>query len=320
MIAETTPGSATSGGPAEAATNRPQPADQARLRPAQPARVAAQPPPPSPPPPPAARNPAAGATRPARKPATGSSSAKPRPAGALDDTDDFDDREDLPFGCPNCNAAMEPDDDLCNACGYHLILKKVIDMEGIHRADNATGFDRVVKRHLEESESTDGMLLWAKLGGLFFLVLVCFVCLGVWGLAIGAALVVGYFIYAARLKIQAEDNPNAHVERDPIAAMMWSSMLALQRLGGWRSPAPPFGKLRALTLRDASLSNDALGEIEDLAKFEALDLQGTGITDAGLAHLKGRKKLRFLVLKNTAVTRAGVERLQQSIPAAWIWF
>jgi len=224
------------------------------------------------------------------------------------------------FGCPNCNAEMEPDDDLCNACGYHLILKKKIDMEGIHRPDTATGFDRVVKKHLDEAESTSNMLLWAKLGGLFFLVLLCFVCLGIWGLALGVVLAVGYFIYRARLKIKAENNPEAHVELDPIAAIMWSSTLMVQRAVGWRALQPPFGSLRVLTLRDSAFSNDDLAAIEDLKKMQVLDLEGTGITDAGLRHLKGRKKLCFLVVKNTAVTSAGVQRLQQSIPMAWIWY
>jgi len=244
------------------------------------------------------------------------------PENSASDTefDDFDDREDLPFGCPNCNAEMEPTDDLCHACGYHLILKKVIDMEGIHRADSSKGFDRVVKKHLAESESTEGMLLWAKLGGLFFLVLICFVCLGFWGLLIGVVCVVGYLIYRARLKIKAEDNPDAQVEIDPIAAIMWSAMLAIQRAIGWRALEPPFGKLRVLTWRDRAFSNDDLEQVEDLKQVQVLDLDGTGVTDAGLRHLKGRKKLCFLVLKNTAVTAAGVERLQQSIPATWIWY
>ena len=47
---------------------------------------------------------------------------------------------------------MEPNDDLCNACGYHLILKKVIDMEGVDRPDTSTGFDRVVIKAHGRSE------------------------------------------------------------------------------------------------------------------------------------------------------------------------
>jgi len=215
---------------------------------------------------------------------------------------------------------MEPDDDLCNACGYHLILKKVIDMEGVERPDTAKGFDRAIKKHLDDSESTDGMLLWAKMGGLFFVALVCFVCFGIWGLAFGAVLVVGYLIYRAQLRIRAEDNPDTHVERDPIAAILWTSMLTIQRLIGWRSPEPPFGALRVLTLRNATFTNEDLGQVEDLKQLQVLDLEGTGITDAGLRHLKGKKKLRFLVMKSTAVTPAGVERLQQSIPTTWIWY
>jgi hypothetical protein len=244
----------------------------------------------------------------------------PKQAAPTADQEDCDDREDLPFGCPNCNAAMEPNDDLCNACGYHLILKKVIDMEGVHRPDTATGFDRAVKKHLVDPDSTTNTLLWFKMGGLFFLVLVCFVCLGAWGLLIGAVLVVAYLIYSARLRIKAEDNPDAHIERDPIAAIMWTAMLSMQRMFGWRSLEPPFGALRVLTLRNESFTNDDLGQVEDLKKLQVLDLEGTGITDGGLSHLKGRKKLRFLVIKNTGVTAAGVERLQQSIPTAWIWY
>ncbi len=215
---------------------------------------------------------------------------------------------------------MEPNDDLCNACGYHLILKKVIDMEGVHRPDTATGFDRVIKKHLSEPDSTSNMLLWAKMGVLFFVVLVCFVVFGVWGLLFGVVLVVGYWIYATLLRIKAEDNPDAHIERDPIAAICWNVMLLLQRMFGWRALQPPFGSLQALTLRSGSFTNDDLGQVEDLKKVQVLDLEGTGITDAGLSHLKGHKKICFLVLKNTAVTSTGVERLQQSIPTAWIWY
>ncbi len=215
---------------------------------------------------------------------------------------------------------MERDDDLCTACGYHLILKKVIDMEGIERPDSSTGFERVVKKHLDEAESTAGMLLWAKMGGLFFLVLVCFVCLGGWGLLIGLVVVVAYLIYRAQLRIKAEDNPDAQIEPDPVAAILWSAMLAVQRMIGWRGLEPPFGKLRVLTRRDAAFGNDELGQLEHLKKYQVLDLEGAGITDAGLSHLKGRKKLRFLVVRKTAVTAAAVQRLQQSIPSAWIWY
>ena len=214
---------------------------------------------------------------------------------------------------------MEPDDDLCNVCGYHLILKKVIDMDGIHRPDRSTGFDRVVKKHLDDSESTTDMLLWAKLGGIFFVALICFVCLGAWGLLIGVFLVIGYFIYQARLRVKAEDNLEAQIETDPLAAITWSGMLTLQRLVGWRSLEPPFAPLRVLTLRDGAFGNDELAQVEDLDQYEVLDLEGTGITDAGLGRLKAQKQLRFLVVKNAAVTAVGVQRLQQSIPTAWIW-
>jgi hypothetical protein len=245
---------------------------------------------------------------------------KPKQAAPSAEIADCDDREDLPFGCPNCNAEMEPNDDLCNACGYHLILKKVIDMGGVDRPDTSTGFDRVVKKHLSDPESTANTMLWFKMGGLFLVLVLVLVCLGVWGLAIGAVLVVGYLLYAARLKIKAEDNPDIHVERDPIAAIMWATMLTFQRMFGWRSLQPPFGVLCVLTLKNESFTNDDLGQIEDLKKLQVLDLEGTGITDAGLIHLKGRKKICFLVVKNTAVTSVGVERLQRSIPTAWIWY
>ena len=301
--------------PAPVPSSRPQPIGKPRptqSRPVTPQAVSPKPPRPKAPPAPVEPS-----LVPKPPPAT--PPVKPTEASSKN-IKDFEDREDLPFGCPNCNAAMEPDDDLCNACGYHLILKKVIDMEGVNRPDTSTGFDRVIKKHLDESTSTANMLLWAKMGGLFVLVLVCFVCLRLWGLAIGTVLVVGYFIYRAQLRIKAEDNPDAHIEVDPIAAIMWSSMLSFQRMFGWRSLEPPFGGLRVLTLRNGSFSNDDLGQVEDLKQLQVVDLEETGITDAGLSHLKGRKKLRFLVLKNTAVTTAGVERLQQSIPAAWIWY
>ncbi|MDP6466172.1 MAG: hypothetical protein QF918_00425 [Pirellulaceae bacterium] len=299
--------------PTSVPSSRPQPTGKprpAQSRPVKPQAVSPKPPaPPSPVQPP-----------PVPKPPSATPPAKQMDTASSECTEDFDDREDLPFGCPNCNAEMEPDDDLCNACGYHLILKKVIDMEGVDRPDTSTGFDRVVKKHLNETDSTTNMLMWAKIVGFSFLFLVGFVCLGRWGLAIGVVFVVGYFIYGARLRIIAEDNPDAHIEREPIAAVTWSAMLSLQRMFGWRSLEPPFGVLRVLTLRNGSFTNDDLGQVEDLKQLQVLDLEGTGITDAGLSHLKGRKKLCFLVVKNTAVTAAGVERLQRSIPTAWIWY
>ena len=62
--------------------------------------------------------------------------------------------------CPNCNSPMPLNDDLCDECGYHLILRKVLDTSGVHRHNDATGLDRFLKGQLAENDTADSALFW----------------------------------------------------------------------------------------------------------------------------------------------------------------
>jgi hypothetical protein len=228
---------------------------------------------------------------------------------------DFDDDDRLPMGCPNCNATMEPNDDLCDACGYHLILKKVIDISEMPKRNKTTGFERVLQEQLHDPESASNTLLWVKILGCALLVGVLVLCLGsFWwiGVLAGAGLAGWWWV-------QHRKQGEGGVNRDPISLVAWPMILFFQRLAGWRVMKWPFRKARALTICDPKFQDDELEELERLNELEAIDLQGTGITDAGLDHLRSLKQLRFLVLRRTKVTPAAVERLQQDLPKTMIW-
>ena len=74
-----------------------------------------------------------------------------------------DDSDELPYSCPNCHAAMPANEDLCDECGFHQVLGKVIDLDGIDRPDKSTGFERTLKRHLSETTTAESALLWFRI-------------------------------------------------------------------------------------------------------------------------------------------------------------
>jgi hypothetical protein len=247
---------------------------------------------------------------------SGSPPAAPQPRHA-----DLDGDESVPLGCPKCNAPMQPNDDLCDACGYHLILKKVIDISDMKKRSTATGFERMLEGQLHDSETSRGALLWLKIVAGLVLLGVMFLCLGrFWWIGVLAA-GAGWVFYWARSRSRAAQAPGqSQVNQDPLSTLLWSALLSLQRTVGWRRLEWPFPKARALMLCDPKFTDDELSELKGLDELEVLDLEGTGITDAGLEHLRGRKELRFLVLRRTGVTSAGAANLQRELPQTLIWF
>jgi hypothetical protein len=218
-----------------------------------------------------------------------------------------------------CNAPMQPNDDLCDACGYHLILKKVIDISDMKKRSSATGFERMLEGQLHDSETSRGALLWMKLVAVLFLLGMMFLCLGrFWWIGVLAA-GAGWAFYWVRSRSHAQESGQSQVNQDPLSSLLWSALLVLQRTMGWRRLEWPFPKARALTLCDPKFTDDQLSELKGLDELEVLDLEGTGITDAGLEHLRGGKELRFLVLRRTGVTPAGASRVQRDLPQALIW-
>ncbi|MGE0759240.1 MAG: hypothetical protein AB7F89_10340 [Pirellulaceae bacterium] len=233
---------------------------------------------------------------------------------------DFGGDESLPLGCPKCNAPMKPHDDLCDACGYHLVLKKVIDISDMKKRSNATGFERMLEGQLNDAESAGATLIWIKLVACFLLLGCCVICLGRWWWlgVLGAGSAGAYFWMRSRGAARSDATGSA-VNQDPVSRLIWSLVLSLQRVAGWRRPEWPFPKARSLTLWDPQLTDDELAEWEGLSELEAIDLESSGITDESLEHLRQANSLRFLVLRGTQVTPAGVARLQADLPQLYVW-
>jgi hypothetical protein len=213
---------------------------------------------------------------------------------------------------------MPFEEDLCDACGYHRILKKVLDTSGVRPQEDATGFERIFRGQVHESESPENALFWASVVAGLLLVFFCSMCLGIWGFLFGIFCVLGYVAICLATREQRQKSGGG-VNQDPISIFLWSVLLIIQRAAGWRLPKWPFPKTRVLTLHDPTFDDRDLSELDGLEGFEVLDLEGTQITDAGLLHLADLKKLRFVVLRKTRVTPGGVGRLQRALRRAWIW-
>ena len=100
---------------------------------------------------------------------------------------------------------MPLNDDLCDECGYHLILRKVLDTSGVHRHNDATGFDRFLKGQLAENETADSALFWAHIVAGFCLLLLCVLCLGFFtGFVLAALIMGGYAAYRIATKERRE--------------------------------------------------------------------------------------------------------------------
>jgi len=214
---------------------------------------------------------------------------------------------------------MPPNDDLCDACGYHLILRKVLDMEGVHKPDGSTGLERLLKGQLSEGATPENVLFWAKLVAGFFLLFFSILFFGRYGLTIAVIGIAAYVVVSRAVAARRKESDSA-VNQDALSAVVWSAVLFVERAVAWRLPTWPFPKARALAIHDPAFDDEELGDLEQLDDLEALDFEGTSITDEGLTYLAELKQLRFLVLRRTQVTPAGVGRLQWALQKAWIWY
>ncbi|MBC8354861.1 MAG: hypothetical protein H8E66_23025 [Planctomycetes bacterium] len=251
---------------------------------------------------------------PAQPPASAGGSSQPH------STDDFDESEDLPYACPHCHQSMKADEDLCDKCGYHRVLKRRIDItEGVNKPDKSVGFERFFKGQLTDANSAESTLLMMKVvGGLFALAFV-FVC-HPWSWLIVIGGVVAFVFYKKNRAGKTGDADPSAVNQDAASSLLWTLTLNFQRAVGWRLPALPFPTTKALTLHDSTFSDQDLGGVDDLSTYETLDLEGTQLSNAGLEQLEKMKQLRYVVVRRTNVTATGVQRLQQALPQACIWF
>jgi hypothetical protein len=217
---------------------------------------------------------------------------------------------------------MEPKDDLCNACGYHLILKKVIDISDMKQPSRTTGFERMLEGQLHESESSANAMLWVKIVACFALVIVFFLCLGAWWWVGVLAVAGGGALYwtSQRKKASRAAAGESTINQDPLAGIVWSILLGIERIIGWRQAGWPFRSVKSLTLTDPAFHDGELPDLSGLAELEALDLEGTSVSDEGLRHLRDLKQLQFLVVRRTKVTPDGAQRLQRDLPKCLIWY
>ena len=233
---------------------------------------------------------------------------------------DLDESDELPFACPHCNHPMPAHEDLCDQCGYHQVLKRCIDVsDGMPQQDKSVGFERVFRGQLTDADSATSTLIGLKVALVVFALLFLFIC-HPWSWLVAAAGIAGFLLLRQRRFKGSAQPQGSAVNQDFLAETLWSSLLSVQRLAGWRQLTWPFSKTKALTLHDATFTDDDLAGLENLAEYQSLDLQGTQISDNGLRQLEKMKQLRFLVVRATNVTAAGAQRLQQALPDMWIWF
>ncbi len=235
--------------------------------------------------------------------------------------DDLDDSDALPYACPQCHQSMPSDEDLCDRCGYHRVLKRRIDIsDGINKPDKSVGFERLFKGQLADAESAESTLLMIKVVGGVVAAGILFVCLGKWSVVLVAIAAAGYFYWKKKQSLTAGDADPSAVNRDVASTFLWTIALTVQRAAGWRVAAWPFPTTKALTLHDPTFTDQDLSDVEDLARYETLDLEGTQLSNAGLEQLAQMKHLRYVVVRRTKVTVAGIQRLQQALPKVCIWF
>jgi hypothetical protein len=217
-----------------------------------------------------------------------------RPAAATSTDDEFDDGDELPFACPSCNQPMPPQEDLCDHCGFHRILKRKIDIsDGINQPDTTTGFERMFRGQLEDADSADGTLKILKIVGLVAAAAFLFVCHPYsWFIAIIGG--VGFFIYRKK-QLGSSSAGSSALNQDALSSTAWTLMLSLQRAIGWRLLAWPFPSSKALILHDSTFTDEDLAALEELPQYETLDFEGTQISNEGLRHLERQGQLRYLV-------------------------
>ena len=137
---------------------------------------------------------------------------------------------------------MPLNDDLCDECGYHLILRKVLDTSGVHRHNDATGFDRFLKGQLAENETADSALFRPHIVAGFCLLLLCVLCLGLFpGFVLAALIMGGYAAYRIATK-ERREREQASRQGDRMSQRLWSVILGLQRVVGWRHTQWPFSR------------------------------------------------------------------------------
>lgn len=225
--------------------------------------------------------------------------------------------EELPSSCLHCHAPMPANEDLCDQCGYHRILGKKIDLEGVRKEPKERGAKAWVQETLHDGETAGSVGVWAAvLAGVVLLVFGFLFSPVGWFLAIPLLILIGWFTITRQ---QAKDEQGDAYQAGAIEKFLWNLALIAVRISGFRAPHWPFPALRKAVYQSTAFDDDALAEVDELENLEALDLEGTSISDDGIGVLADCRKLQYLVLRGTHVTPETVRLLQRKLRRTWIW-
>lgn len=215
--------------------------------------------------------------------------------------------------CPHCRAPLHRDVELCERCGYHLRLKRVVKNYQEPK-EHVSGFDFYLNKHLHEHATVGGMKVLlgvlAPIGTIAALVILWAV-VGVFAFCLIVPLGMAAILLAAFCLIPG---PRGSDPFNP-----WWAILQFQRLSGWKLFHKSTVPLGVIERKTRDFDDAALDQMPELETTDVLDLQGSSVTDEGIAILRFYKNLKFLVVRDTNVTALGVKNLQYEFPELLIW-
>lgn len=217
--------------------------------------------------------------------------------------------------CPHCGEPFPEWDDMCDECGYHRVLKKVIDFDGVKRPGQGAGLDRAMHGQLDDTADVHTVLLWLKLLIGFCVIVAATTCLGALGLLFSFVIVAGLLFVDWIMGLRRAETGSGE---DPTVGLLWTLLLHVERAINWRVLRWPFPRTRVLVFHTNTFTDEDLAELE-LSDFDTLDLEGTAITDESVQYLKPLRRLRFLVVRKTKLTPTGIRQLHKYLPDTWIW-
>ncbi|MDP6448064.1 MAG: hypothetical protein QF805_30005, partial [Pirellulaceae bacterium] len=197
--------------------------------------------------------------------------------------------EDL-VDCPNCGEELSTDGLLCDACGYHTKLKRVMssDLEDLE-VSTATGFNRWYQEQLADDATPSSVRWWALAVGVVVGAIFTIVCFPFsLFIVIPAAIGLGGLSY-----VRYRATKSGGVDADPVVKIAQKALIALLRLTSWRAPEWPFPKLANFSAANSSFTDEDLYAIAHTGELGAIDLAGTQVTDEGVMHLSDFAELRY---------------------------
>jgi len=148
---------------------------------------------------------------------------------------------------------------------------------------------------------------------------------GWYGFLFGPIGVLGAVGLPDRDKVYARSTANVSVEefggtvvRDDRGVAIRISLLNSRITDDGLGQLEELAGLKTLDLGGTKITNAGLAHLSSLANLETLSLHSTLVTDAGLLHLKGLSRLETLWCGRTRVTDEGIAELKRALPACQI--